>query len=260
MSSNAADEAHGNGTTVGPRTSTQLLVWSLTNTRSLNGDEPEPHLSHGYLRVGRYSMPPPSEQKVGSVPLVDCLNNKPCSKFLTGIVDPFVESESPLDSNDTRMQQVTFADGKLWGALDTALTINGVNKAAIEAAFGLAPSAVRVVAGDVYSVPPHTGRGGWSWYTGSAGWMYRAGLESILGLRRRGATFVVDPCIPSTWTEYQIAWRFLDTRYEITVSNPDRRCRGVFKAELDGVAADPMAIPLVDDGGIHQVRVVLGSA
>jgi cyclic beta-1,2-glucan synthetase len=117
-----------------------------------------------------------------------------------------------------------------------------------------------VIAGDVYACAPHIGRGGWSWYTGSAGWMYRAGLESILGLRRRGATFIVDPCIPSTWAEYQIVWRFLDTRYEIAVSNPDRRCRGVFKAELDGVAADPMAIPLVDDGGIHQVRVVLGRA
>jgi cyclic beta-1,2-glucan synthetase len=117
-----------------------------------------------------------------------------------------------------------------------------------------------VIAGDVYARAPHIGRGGWSWYTGSAGWMYRAGLESILGLRRRGATFIVDPCIPSAWTEYQIAWRFLDTRYEITVSNPDRRCRGVSRAELDGVAADPMAIPLVDDGGLHQVRVVLGSA
>jgi hypothetical protein len=133
LSSNAADEAHGNGTAVGPRTSTQLLVWRLTNTRSLNGDEPEPQLSHGYLRVGRYSMPPPSEQKVGSVPLVDCLNNKPCSKYLTGIVDPFVESESPLDSNDTRMQQVTYANGLLTGALDTALVdANGHTKAGIE--------------------------------------------------------------------------------------------------------------------------------
>jgi hypothetical protein len=133
LSSNAADEAHGNGTAVGPRTSNQLLVWRLTNTRSLNGDEPELDLSHGYLRVGRYSTPPPSEQKVGSVPLVDCLNNTDCSTFLTGIPDPFVESESPLDSNDTRMQQVTYANGVLTGALDTALVdANGHTKAGIE--------------------------------------------------------------------------------------------------------------------------------
>src|SRR4029077_9974020 len=133
LSSNAAEEAHGNGTAVGPRTSTQLLVWSLTNTRSLNGDEPEPELSHGYLRVGRYSTPPASEQKVGDVPLVECLNNTACATFFNGIPDPFVESESPLDSNDTRMQQVTYANGVLTGALDTALVdANGHTKAGIE--------------------------------------------------------------------------------------------------------------------------------
>jgi len=88
--------------------------------------------------------------------------------------------------------------------------------------------------------------------------MYRAGLESILGLRRRGATFVVDPCIPASWPEYRIIWRFLDTRYEITVSNPARRCRGVETALLDGVAVDAAAIPLVNDGGVHDVHLVLG--
>jgi cyclic beta-1,2-glucan synthetase len=115
-----------------------------------------------------------------------------------------------------------------------------------------------VVAGDVYARPPHAGRGGWSWYTGSAGWMYRTGLESILGLRRQGATFSLDPCIPSSWPEYQIFWQFLDTRYEIAVANPGRRCRGVASVLLDGVAADPAAIPLVNDGGTHRVQIVLG--
>jgi cyclic beta-1,2-glucan synthetase len=117
-----------------------------------------------------------------------------------------------------------------------------------------------VVAGDVYARPPHAGRGGWSWYTGSAGWMYRAGLESILGLRRHGATFMVDPCIPSSWPEYQIVWRFLDSRYEIAVSNPSRRCRGVAKATLDGAPVDARAIPLINDGRTHEVRVVLGDS
>jgi cyclic beta-1,2-glucan synthetase len=117
-----------------------------------------------------------------------------------------------------------------------------------------------VMAGDVYARPPHAGRGGWSWYTGSAGWMYRAGIESILGLRRRGATFVVDPCIPSTWPEYEIAWRFLDSRYTITVSNPQRRCRGVAKATLDGAPVDATRIPLVNDGRTHEVQIVLGDA
>jgi cyclic beta-1,2-glucan synthetase len=101
-----------------------------------------------------------------------------------------------------------------------------------------------VLAGDVYAGSPHAGRGGWSWYTGAAGWMYRAGLESILGLRRRGATFVVDPCIPASWPEYRITWQFGDTRYEITVRNPRARCRGVAWATLDGAPIDREAIPL----------------
>jgi cyclic beta-1,2-glucan synthetase len=90
--------------------------------------------------------------------------------------------------------------------------------------------------------------------------MYRAGLESILGLRRRGATFSIDPCIPSLWPEYQITWRMHDTRYEISVLNPERRCRGVAKAELDREGVNPAAIPFIDDGGVHHVRVVLGHA
>ncbi len=115
-----------------------------------------------------------------------------------------------------------------------------------------------VLAGDLCSRPEHAGRVGWTWYTGAAGWMYRAALESILGLRRRGETFAVDPCIPSSWPEYGISWRFGRTRYDITVTNPERRCRGVASAQLDGVAADPLAIALADDGGTHEVRVVLG--
>ena len=115
-----------------------------------------------------------------------------------------------------------------------------------------------VVAGDVSAHVAHAGRAGWSWYTGSAGWMYRAGLESILGLARRGSSFEVNPCIPSSWPEYGITWRFGRTRYEITVSNPEARCQGVGRAELDGSAVDPHSIPLVDDGASHHVRVVLG--
>jgi cyclic beta-1,2-glucan synthetase len=114
-----------------------------------------------------------------------------------------------------------------------------------------------VVAGDVSSLPGNAGRGGWSWYTGSAGWMYRAGLESI---KRRGASFEMDPCIPSSWPEYQIVWRLGDTRYEITVRNPANRCRGVREAELDGREVDYRAIPIVEDAATHKVVVTLGKS
>jgi cyclic beta-1,2-glucan glucanotransferase len=138
--------------------------------------------------------------------------------------------------------------------------VNPVNHARTSAEAEVYKTEPYVVAGDVYAHPAHTGRGGWTWYTGSAGWMYRVGLESILGLRRRGDRFRVAPCIPAAWGEYAITWRFGGARYEITVENPERRNRGVAYAELDGEEVDPAAIPLVDDGGVHRVRVIVGSA
>jgi cyclic beta-1,2-glucan synthetase len=115
-----------------------------------------------------------------------------------------------------------------------------------------------VLAGDVCAHPDHAGRAGWTWYTGSAGWMYRAGLESILGLQRHGAAFELAPCVPASWPEYSITWRIGRTTYEIAVSNPDRVCRGVALAEMDGAPVDHRAVPIVDDGRVHRVRLVLG--
>jgi len=133
MSSNAADEAHGNGAGVGPRRSSQLLVWSLTNTASLDTTA-SLNLSHSTLGVGLYVVPARSEQKVGSTPLIDCLNMHSCAtNFLLGTRDPFApEHEYPLDSNDTRMQQVVFANGKLWAALDTAVNSSANTRAGVE--------------------------------------------------------------------------------------------------------------------------------
>ena len=116
-----------------------------------------------------------------------------------------------------------------------------------------------VMAADVYAEPPHVGRGGWTWYTGSAGWMYQAGIESILGFRLRGTTLVLDPCIPRDWPRYEIDFRYRSARYEIHVENPGGVSRGVVSAELDGRSlAAGAAIQLADDQATHQVRVVLG--
>ena len=106
-----------------------------------------------------------------------------------------------------------------------------------------------VVAADVYAAPAHLGRGGWTWYTGSAGWMYQAAVEALLGLRRQGATFSISPCIPARWPKYSLEWKHGRTLYRITVLNPDHRCTGVGSAEVDGVPADARAIPLVDHRG-----------
>jgi cyclic beta-1,2-glucan synthetase len=117
-----------------------------------------------------------------------------------------------------------------------------------------------VMAADVYAEPPHVGRGGWTWYTGSAGWMYQAGVESILGFRLRGATLELNPCIPRAWPGFEINFRYHSARYEIVVDNPHGVSRGVVSVDLDGQALQGVgvAIPLVDDGVMHRVRVVLG--
>ena len=115
-----------------------------------------------------------------------------------------------------------------------------------------------VLDGDVYARAPHAGRGGWSWYTGSAGWLYRAGLEHILGLRGRGDHFTVSPCVPSAWTNFSITWKHRGATYLIEVSNPDRVWTGVLKAEIDGKSVDHRTIPQVNDGGTHSVKITMG--
>jgi len=116
-----------------------------------------------------------------------------------------------------------------------------------------------VVAGDVYAEPPHVGRGGWTWYTGSAGWMYRAGLEWILGFRLRGTRLVVDPCIPRAWPGFTIAFRYHSARYDIVVENPQGVTRGVSSVEVDAMPlGDRAGIQLADDQKTHRVRIVLG--
>ena len=136
--------------------------------------------------------------------------------------------------------------------------INPINHARTLADMDRYKAEPYVIAGDVYTHPAHLGRGGWTWYTGSAGWMYRAGLEQILGLSRHGATFRLDPSIPTSWPRHTIVWRFGRSRYQIEIENPEHRCRGIREAWLDGVAVDPRAISLVDDGGVHRIRAVIG--
>ena len=118
-----------------------------------------------------------------------------------------------------------------------------------------------VLSGDVYAEPPHVGRGGWTWYTGSAGWFYRAGLEWILGFRVRGTILSVDPCIPRSWPNYSIRFKYHSATYKLRVENPAGVSRGVARVELDGKSVAGAAnIPLLDDGAEHQILVVLGSS
>ena len=113
-----------------------------------------------------------------------------------------------------------------------------------------------VVAADVYSRPPHTGRGGWTWYTGSAGWTYRVGIEEILGLTLRNGALHIDPCIPRAWPGFEIVLKTPQADYRIVVENPDRVNTGVRLVEVDGAPAPHGDVPLPPVA--HHVRVVMG--
>jgi cyclic beta-1,2-glucan synthetase len=118
-----------------------------------------------------------------------------------------------------------------------------------------------VVAADVYSVPPHVGRGGWTWYSGSAGWLYRAGVEAILGLRLQGDFLLLDPCIPKAWPGFDMTLRYRGAVYEISVSNAGGVSRGVSAVEIDGEAqsvAEGRVRIRLRDGGSHAIRATLG--
>jgi cyclic beta-1,2-glucan synthetase len=115
-----------------------------------------------------------------------------------------------------------------------------------------------VVVADIYSEPPHVGRGGWTWYTGSAGWLYRVGLETILGFHLRGNRLIIDPCIARDWREFEITYRHRSATYHVVVQNPDGVERGVRQVTVDGNPAGNDGIELADDGRRHEVVVVLG--
>ncbi|AMV40688.1 N,N'-diacetylchitobiose phosphorylase [Planctomyces sp. SH-PL62] len=116
-----------------------------------------------------------------------------------------------------------------------------------------------VLAGDVFSQPPHAGRAGWTWYTGAAGWLYQVGLETLLGVRRRGDRLVVDPRVPASWERFQVDYRFGETVYEIHVLNPEGREPGPARVAVDGEAQALPEIPLVDDGRRRRVEIVLSA-
>jgi cyclic beta-1,2-glucan synthetase len=115
-----------------------------------------------------------------------------------------------------------------------------------------------VIAADIYSTFPHVGRGGWTWYTGSSGWLYRLGLEAILGITRAGNALNINPCIPSHWPGFKVDYRFGTAHYKISVENPRSVNQGVRQVLLDGNPLSGSMISLMDDGETHEVRVLMG--
>jgi cyclic beta-1,2-glucan synthetase len=133
--------------------------------------------------------------------------------------------------------------------------INPVNHGNSAAAVALYKAEPYVVAADVYAIAPHTGRGGWSWYTGSAGWLYRLMVESLLGIKRLGNELHIKPCLPDNWPGYSVEYRFGNTFYHIEIIQIDGRS---YRIQLDGVELDTQGIALEDDGKERFVKIEIG--
>jgi cyclic beta-1,2-glucan synthetase len=116
------------------------------------------------------------------------------------------------------------------------------------------------VAADIYSAPGHVGRGGWTWYTGAAGWMYRVTIEQLLGIKREGNWLRIEPCLPADWSGYKATLRIEGAEYAIDVDNSSRNGSAVVSVTVDETTVADRRIPLVALTGRHTVRVVLGEA
>jgi cyclic beta-1,2-glucan synthetase len=186
--------------------------------------------------------------------------------FNKGTHDPgYIQGYLP----GVRENGAQYTHAALWAALANARLGNGERAMHLyqminPVTHGLTPDDVAtykvepyVVAADVYTAEGHLGRGGWTWYTGSASWLYRVGLEGILGFTKRGEKLTIDPCIPPSWDGFQVDYRHGETVYRIEVRNPSGVERGVESVQLDGVTTDGWIL-LAGDGGEHRVVVTMG--
>jgi cyclic beta-1,2-glucan synthetase len=158
----------------------------------------------------------------------------------------------------TTLAFALMGDGDRAGELFSLLNpINHASTAARTDRYKVEPY---VACADVYSPESHVGRGGWTWYTGSAGWMYRTAIEGILGINLRGDTLSINPCIPRAWPGFEIKYRHGSSSYQIVVDNPNGVCRGIVRTALDGreISQSVCDICLVDDGTHHYARITLG--
>ncbi len=194
------------------------------------------------------------------------------ARLLMLLTPPF--DVTPLDPGyikgylpGVRENGAQYTHAALWVVLATALRrygdrafqlfqmINPISHAGTKEQINTYKVEPYVVAADVYTATGHLGRGGWTWYTGSASWMYRIGLEAILGFKKEGNTLTIDPCVPVEWREFRIEYRHGRSRYSIVFSNPDEAEGGIVEATLDGNRLPSPNVTLVDDGREHTVGV-----
>jgi cyclic beta-1,2-glucan synthetase len=245
------------GTPLGSASNDECRIDSLAQTWAVFSGAADPERA-------RQAMQAVDEMLVRSADGLILLFTPPFDKgtlepgYIKGYVPGIRENGGQYTHAATWVVQATAALGQGSRAVALFDLLNPIHHA--DSAEGVQKYKVEpyVVAADVYGVPPHVGRGGWTWYTGSAAWLYRAGLETILGFRLEGDHLRVDPCIPASWSSFEIVYHRGSAVYQIRVENPHGVERGVKGVTVDGRASEDSRIPLTADGGMHEVLIVMG--
>ena len=251
---------HDDGTPVGSHTDEQCMIDSIAQSWSvISGLAPTAHAKRAMASLDRHLVRAGDKLVLVLTPPFDRPAVDP--GYIAGY-PPGIRENGGQYSHAAMWAVLAFTalgDGNKAGDLFAMLNpINHARTRADAERYKVEPYAV---VADIYSTAPHVGRGGWSWYTGSAGWMQRAGVEGILGIRIQGESLHIDPCIPHDWPGFTatITWR--SARYTITVDNPAGVSQGVLSIMLDGVTLPGGAsVTLADDDRHHSVGVALGIA
>jgi cellobiose phosphorylase len=228
------------GTPLGSALNAECRIDSIAQSWSvLSGAGDADHSRRAMEALDRHLV----RREDGLVPLLDPPFDKAGSNpgYIKGYV-PGVRENGGQYTHAAIWAAMAFAelgDRRAWELFAMINPVNHTKSAAAVATYKVEPY---VMAADVYALAPHTGRGGWTWYTGSAGWMYRLAVESLLGLRREGDKLRIAPCLPATWPGFKLRYRYRDTVYRITVVR-------------DESGTSDHVISLVDDRQEHQVEL-----
>lgn len=249
------------GTPLGSSSSDECKIDSLAQSWSVitGGGETQRRMT---------AMDAVRRELVRSKDKIICLLSPPFDKsdmepgYIKGYLPGTRENGGQYTHAATWVVMATVLQGKGKEAFELFSLINPINHSLTQTDVQKYQGEPYVLAGDVYSVEPHAGRAGWSWYTGSSSWLYQVGIEYILGLKVKGNYFLMDPVIPSSWKEFSITYLVRNIRYQIEVKNPDGVERGIRRVEVDGENVTDNKILFVDAIGpkerLVRVNVVMG--
>lgn len=244
------------GTPMGSANNEECQIDAIAQSwAALSGQAKPSRVTDAMLALEHYLLKKEEGILLLLTPPFDC--SQPDPGYIKGYV-PGVRENGGQYTHGAIWAILAFAQmGEGEKAYDLFRMLNPINHSRTESEAGRYKTEPYVMAADVYAIHPHVGRGGWSWYTGAAGWMYTAGLEGILGFKLIGDKLTFEPCLPRHWQGYHLTYRYKTAVYKIEVENLDGKMTGVKKVLADGKEIDSTFLNLIDDGREHLVKFIM---